>query len=146
MALALRSRRDEWIIALPLRSNLSSPSISTISWCGALPHGDHDQVIVLVLEAGCGKVRGAGAQQPPVTSSPITAAANREGEITGGLHRYCKRKAPKNDDCENYLGLSQSFFGGQIALLIFEVTSAFFGKFQWLTLTKFLLPQFELRG
>ena len=92
------------------------------------------------------KVRGAGAQQPPVTSSPITAAANREGEITGGLHRYGKRKAPKNDDCENYLGLSQSFFGGQIALLIFEVTSAFFGKFQWLTLTKFLLPQFELRG
>jgi hypothetical protein len=27
---------------------------------------NHDQIIVLVLEAGCGKVRSAGAQQPPV--------------------------------------------------------------------------------
>ena len=33
---------------------------------GGLGAFNHDQVIVLALEAGCGKVRGAGAQQPPV--------------------------------------------------------------------------------
>ena len=27
---------------------------------------NHDQIIILPLEPGCGKVRGAGAQQPPV--------------------------------------------------------------------------------
>jgi len=68
MALALRSRRDEWIIALPLRSNLASPSTLTISWCGALPYGDHDQVIVLALEAECGKFAA------PVRSNRLSPA------------------------------------------------------------------------
>jgi hypothetical protein len=27
---------------------------------------DHNQIIILPLEPGCGKVRGAGAQQPPI--------------------------------------------------------------------------------
>jgi hypothetical protein len=30
---------------------------------------DHDQVIVLALEAGCGKVCGAGPQQQPVATA-----------------------------------------------------------------------------
>ena len=54
-------------------------------------------------------------------------------------------RPPKNADCENYLGLSQSFSGGQIGLHISK-PPAFFGKFRWLTLTKFLPAQFELRG
>jgi len=70
------------------------------------------------------------------TSAPDTSLSLRE--IAGNLHRYGKRKAPKNDDCENYLGLSKSFFGGQIALLIFEVTSAFFWKISMVDIDEIL--------
>ena len=38
------------------------------------------QVIILPLEAGCGKVRGSGAQQPHAAISPI--------------HPHCNRMAP----------------------------------------------------
>jgi hypothetical protein len=39
---------------------------SLLEFCRSVGTFNHDQIIILPLEAGRGKVRGAGAQQPPV--------------------------------------------------------------------------------
>ncbi|MGO9238298.1 MAG: hypothetical protein ACLP4V_30980 [Methylocella sp.] len=53
------------------------------------------------------------------------------------MRRYGKRKPPKNADCENYLGLSQSFFGGQIGLLISK-SPGFFWKISMVDIDEIL--------
>jgi len=45
---------------------------------------DQDQIVVLPLDAGCGKVRGAGAQQRPVDL--IALEVRRRGGCVLGQH------------------------------------------------------------
>jgi transposase len=54
----------------------------TLERCGRSGGFNHDEIIVLPLEARCGKVRGAGAQQAPVDL--IALEVHRRGGLVFG--------------------------------------------------------------
>ena len=70
----------------------------------------------------CAKVHRPRTALGEATAHGMTLSHGRSPK-TGAV--TANGRPPKNADCENYLGLSQSFFGGQIGLNISKPPSFF---------------------
>ena len=91
----------------------------TLEHCGRSGTLDHDQIIVLALEAGPGKVSGASAQQPPVDLVGL------EVHWRGGIVAGQDLGGNRCDDLQLSISSRRSYLNGTFAALAeFKVSGA----------------------
>ena len=85
----------QWLCALETGCRLGPDHGRTLERCGRSGGFNHDRIIVLPLEARCGKVRGAGAQQAPVDL--IALEVHWRGGLVFGpeSRRLASRRGPE---------------------------------------------------